>query len=573
MTYVATANVGSTAGWLSRTSWQSAIFAARLNRGDLIRLKAGWACDPLRLNVHRNQPFEFVGSVLPTFLAYSGWSAALHYGPYDDSLGFSDFPPADAEIVWLDFDRYGEARRTPSWFAWLKERLERLRAVTPGPVLLLDAASPDRGRDRFNRELRKVASALPGVYVCPQSMIAAGLTGDYIDRRLAAISGAQLSDQACLETARWLGLAWLPAALGVRIKCVVVDLDWTLYEGAIAEDGPDGIRISDAHKDLMQALLQLRRRGFFLAALTRNDPADVEAFFERNPTMPLKRSDLDAVMASWGSKAKGLEAIAGALSIGTDALLVIDDNAGEIAEVAASAPEARFLHAADPVLAALALTLYPGLHRFEATATDDLRVADVAATTVRRKLAGKANDAPNYLRSLQIRLSFRMDSRALVGRLHELSLKTNQFNTSLQRISEVEVAAYVGDPERRVVAVALADRLSDSGVVAGLFARREDDTLVIDEIAISCRALGRQVEGVIIAEAIRGVLRELPAPRLACRYTEGPRNAPARAWLAEVFGSVPLDSEHAVRDLQDDWLAGLVDPAPVAISWVVDALR
>jgi FkbH-like protein len=573
MTDLATANVGATAGWLVRTSWQSAIFAAQLNRADLIQLKPGWACDPLRVNVHRNQPFEFIGSVLPKFLAYSGWSAVLHYGPYDDSLGFSEVPPADAEIVWLDFHRYGEARRRPSWFAWLKERLARLRAVTSGPVLLLDAASPGRDSDRFNRELRKVALALPGIHVCSQSMIAAGLTGDYIDRRLASISGAQLSDRACLETARWLGLAWLPAALGVRIKCVVVDLDWTLYEGAIAEDGADGIRISEAHQGLIQALLQLRQQGLLLAILTRNDPADVEALFERNPEMPLKRSDLDAVMASWESKAKGLEAIAAALSIGTDALLMIDDNAGEIAEAAASAPEARFLHAADPVSAVRALKLYPGLHRFEATATDALRAADVAATTARRKLAGEANDVPDYLRSLQIRLSLQMDSRALVGRLHELSLKTNQFNTSLQRLSEVEVAAYVDDPERRVVAVALADRLSDSGVVAALFARREDDTLVIDEIAISCRALGRHVEGVIIAEAIRGVLRELPARRLACRYTEGPRNAPARIWLAEVFGSLPLDSERAVRDLHDDWLAGLVDHASVAISWVVDALR
>jgi predicted enzyme involved in methoxymalonyl-ACP biosynthesis len=137
----------------------------------------------------------------------------------------------------------------------------------------------------------------------------------------------------------------------------------------------------------------------------------------------------------------------------------------------------------------------------------------------------------------------------------------------------VEVAAYVDDPERRVVAIALADRLADSGVVAALFARREDDTLVVDEIAISCRALGRHVEGVIIAEAILGVLRELPARRLACRHTEGPRNAPARDWLTEVFGSLPVASERAVRELHDDWLAGLVDPAPVAISWVVDAIR
>jgi HAD superfamily phosphatase (TIGR01681 family) len=340
MTDLATANAGSAAGWLSRTSWQSAIFAAQLNRADLIQLKPGWACDSLRLNVHRNQPFEFIGSVLPKFLAYSGWSAALHYGPYDDSLSFAEVPPADAEIVWLDFDRYAEAGRGPSWFAWLQQRLGRLRATTLGPVLLLDEASPDHGTDRFNRELRKVVSELPGVHVLPQSMIAAGLTDNYIDRRLAGISGTQLSDQACLETARWLGLAWLPAALGVRIKCVVVDLDWTLYEGAIAEDGPDGIRISEAHKDLMRGLLQLRRQGIFLAALTRNDPADVEAFFEGNPEMPLKRSDLDAVVASWGSKARGLDAIADSLRIGTDSLLMVDDNAGEIAEAAASCSEA-----------------------------------------------------------------------------------------------------------------------------------------------------------------------------------------------------------------------------------------
>jgi predicted enzyme involved in methoxymalonyl-ACP biosynthesis len=106
--------------------------------------------------------------------------------------------------------------------------------------------------------------------------------------------------------------------------------------------------------------------------------------------------------------------------------------------------------------------------------------------------------------------------------------------------------------------------------VGAVFTRREADTLVIDEIAISCRALGRQVEGMMIAEAIRGVVRELPVSRVACRFTPGPRNEPARKWFVDMFDSVPTGHQPGVRDLGGDWLSRVVDAAPVAIRWVSD---
>ena len=120
-----------------------------------------------------------------------------------------------------------------------------------------------------------------------------------------------------------------------------------------------------------------------------------------------------------------------------------------------------------------------------------------------------------------------------LGRLHELSIKTNQFNTALARFSKAEVARRLGAPDCRVVAVSLKDRLSDSGVIAAIQTRRNGLELLIDEIAISCRALGRgsKISSSPRAAVVRSA-QDLGARRVRLVVRDGPRNEPARDWVA-----------------------------------------
>jgi FkbH-like protein len=380
---------------------------------------------------------------------------------------------------------------------------------------------------------------VPGVRIVPISDILAGLGSRAFDARATAITGMPLSDAACLLVARALGMVWLPSVLAPRLKAIAFDLDHTLYAGVLGEDGPDGLVMTPVHAELQRKLVALRDEGIFLAAISRNEAADVDRLFEVREDFPLRREHLSARSISWRDKATGIREICAALHIGADAVLYMDDNPGEIAAVATQVPGIHVLHAADPRLTSRAVDLYPCLHGYPRGKDDALRVADLAANAQREEAAREAASPEEYLRSLEVVLRFSIDQPAQRGRMAELSNKTNQFNTAFLRLSEAEVAKRLDDPECRTICVALRDRLSDSGIVAIFFFSREGSTLAADEIVISCRALGRGIEHAMVTEAVRLACRDLPASQVRFRYQQGPRNGPARDFLTEYVGRAP----------------------------------
>lgn len=542
--------------WLQRAEWQPTVFAEELRRLDLLRLEAGWPCDSFRLRVHRNQAFEFVASVLGPFLAFGGRRADISYSDYDDSLALQVEGQADVELLWIDFDRYGERLSSRDLAAWFGERVQALRGLTDARILIADSPAPTAATE-LNDELRKLAQSLPGVSVVPLSDIAGALGPRTFDRRAARVTGMPLSDAACLRVARALGLVWLPAALGPRLKAIALDLDNTLYAGVLGEDGPGGVQLSAAHVDLQRKLLRLREQGLFLALASRNEPDDVDRLFAERPDLPLRPGHFSARSIAFRDKAAGIRVIATALRIAPDAILFLDDNPGEIAAVASEVAGVKMLHAADTGLTARALDCYPGLHGYPPGREDALRVADLAAAEERAQAAASAQSREAYLRSLAIVLTFATNQTVHLERMAALSNKTNQFNTGFLRLTDAHVAKRLADPRCRTISIALRDRLSDSGIVGVLFAQRDGSTLVVDEIVISCRALGRNIEQAMVTEALRRALRDLPASEVRFVFREGPRNSPARAFLAEYaglspgadFASIPWDDATATESM------------------------
>lgn len=477
----------------ARAEWQSVVFSERPRRASLLELAAAdLPTTPLRIHVHRNQPFEFVASCAEAFLRYAGWNPIFTFGPYDDSLSFHQRVDADVELVWLDLGRYQEDRKELS--AWLGGRIRYLRSVSDAPIL---AALGDA----------TLIPPLPGVRAC-------------------AVSSMQIGAAECVETARQFAFLWLPPVLRPRLKAVLVDLDHTLYHGVLGEDGPAGVELTPEHVKLQKKLAALQESGVLLAVVSKNEPSDVQALFEQRRDFPVTRHMVSAWSVGWGAKSRGIRDIAASLHIGRDSILFVDDNPGELAEVASATPEVRVLHAADPVETTRALQLYPGLNGYETGEADRLRAADLA-------WAGRrAGSSREYMQSLRIELRFAMNPLDECGRLHDLSMRTNQFNTGLLRLTEAEVARRIADPEYQTVAVRLRDRLSDSGIIGAIFTRCTGDTILVEEICISCRALGRGIEDTLITEALAGIARRASSAReLVFRFVEGARNAPARDWM------------------------------------------
>jgi FkbH-like protein len=547
---------------LDKAARQDVLFATSPSYTELISLQGGWPAHQIAIRVHRNQSFELIERLLTPFLAYGGRRADVMYSPYDDTLPVETDGRADLELVWIDFSRYTQSgERLAEWFV---ERVATLRSRSSAPILVCDWASETTGAVAFNAALRLSVAALAGVDVCEQSQIARTLGSAYGDSRSATVAGTPLSRQATVLTAQTMGLRWIPAALGIRVKAVVVDLDNTLYSGVLSEDGLDGIVVTDEHRALQRDLLELRRRGIFLAITSRNDPEDVAQLLDADGPLEIHAADLAVSIATWDAKTTGVIAVAEQLRIHPDAMLFVDDNAGELAQIACDT-SVRCLHATDPESTRRGLALYPGLFRFRLGDADTVRVHDIQASSVRAAELAAATDPAGYRRALGARLRFRVNPHDLIDRLHELSAKTNQFNTALRRFSAADVAEYMRDAERCVVSVALSDRLSDSGVVATVFARRAGSVLHLDEISISCRALGRQLEQTMVMESVRRMLVELPSSAVTVEWQRGPRNGPALDWLAATSAPLVGDDGFAVISTQSEAADGVI------VEWDRDA--
>lgn len=554
---------------LRKAEWQPVLFTSRPLRSRLLMLRASWVCEPLRIRVHRNHAFEHVASAMGPYLAYAGWRGEFHYSDYDDSLSLgevADAPQVDAEIVWLDFERYDQRHNPTGLTRWLLERLHGLRALSSAPILVLGWGGGGNLARAFHATLDEALGTIPGARLCDPEPVAELLGDRFFDDRAAPLSGTRLSDMACVLLARELTCHWLAASLRPRIKALALDLDQTLYRGVIGEDGPERVELTSSHAELQRRLVALQSQGVFLAMVSRNRLEDVERLFAVRADFPLRWEHFSACSIGWADKALGLGEVAGALRIGVDAMAFVDDNPGELAAVAAHWPPLHTVYAEEDADGTCrTLDWYPGLWTWSVGETDLLRVADLGTATLRAQALEQSANREEYLRSLQIRIDLGLNPRARLARLVELSQKTNQFNLNLGRIGEAEMTRCLEDHGRRVVSIRLRDRLSDSGVIGLVSGRRQGEALVIDELCISCRALGRNLEDLLVGQAVRWILEELPADRVEFEHRTGSRNEPARQWLAQLLRHALVGDQGREAVPVTYWTADQVD-LPVEIN-------
>lgn len=312
------------------------------------------------------------------------------------------------------------------------------------------------------------------------------------------------------------------ARRGGSAKCLVLDLDNTLWGGVIGDDGLDGIAIGqgspegEAFLGFQRYVLSLMERGVILAVCSKNDEANARAAFERHPDMLLRSEHITAFLANWDDKPTNLRRIADQIGIGLDALVFVDDNPFERELVRQTLPMVRVPEM--PEDAALFADRLASAGYFEAvalTSEDAARTQLYAANAARARLRDEATDLAGYLASLDMVLEWQRVDRSGLARATQLANKTNQFNLTTRRYSEAEMAALIVDPAACVLQFRLRDRYGDNGVIALIVAvpAQAPATLEIDAWLMSCRVLGRDVEraclAVLVAEAAAAGVTEL----------------------------------------------------------------
>lgn len=529
---------------IRRMEGQPTLFSARPTRLSLQQLDLGTdKAKAVSINVWRNHAFEAIASLAQPYFAFGNWQVEFRFKDYDDSLMFGGHTPADLELLWLDSSRYMDNTDFNAWSEWLSTRLGVLRATTNAPIIVATWLENAEQVKAF----QAVVDTLPDIYFADLASICAQAKVDLIDKRIAVMVGSPISNAAQPIIARKLACHWFPAAISPPIKALALDLDNTLHRGILGEDGIQGVELTPQHIALQQSIKALQQRGIFLALVSRNEHVDVEALFAQRTDYPLRWDDFTVTEVSWGDKASAIARAASALRISPDAVLFIDDNIGELASVTSQLPNVHAIHAHENAeLTQRAMEYYPGLWRWKVTADDVKRNQDMKANALRESLLAEAADPEEYLRNLQVALVFNNHPGEHLPRLADLCKKTNQFNLAMRRFTQSELTERHQSAQANVSCVQLKDRLSDSGIIAVIVAERHANDLVIEELCISCRALGRQLEDTIILWSIRNMPQLEGAETVSFRVTHGPRNQPAIQWLAKHLG---MDAENIAEGL------------------------
>ena len=376
--------------------------------------------------------------------------------------------------------------------------------------------SPQAMLDRLNDAIRRAARD-DGVLLLDLAREAA--SGSYGDGLAEPLRWHQAKQLVSPNLAPLYGdqLARIAAAsVGLSRKCLVLDLDNTLWGGVVGDDGVAGIQLGqgspsgEAFLAFQRYASLLARRGIILAVCSKNDLSVAEAAFN-HPEMVLKRSDIAAFVANWEDKAGNLRRIASMLDIGLDSLVFVDDNPAERDIVRRELPQVAVPELPDDVADYPARVAAAGY--FEAvsfTADDTTRGRNYTLNAERKAAMSQATDMEGYLRGLEMVLTATPIGPAELARSTQLINKTNQFNLTTRRYSEAEVQRIAEDPQALAVAIRLADKFGDNGLISVVLARPDSSVaegeLLIDSWLMSCRVLGRQVEQAVL-DVLAGTAR------------------------------------------------------------------
>nr|WP_294511222.1 HAD-IIIC family phosphatase [uncultured Rhodopila sp.] len=344
---------------------------------------------------------------------------------------------------------------------------------------------------------------------------------------------------------------WLAAKQGRSFKCLVMDLDNTLWGGVIGDDGLEGIALGqgsplgEAYTAFQEYARELSRRGVILAVCSKNDEANALEPFEKHPDMVLKRGDIASFVANWQNKADNIRAIAQELNIGLDALCFIDDNPFERNLVRQELPMVAVPEVSDdPTGYPVALADGGYFEGLAVTDDDRDRTSQYQGNKARDALKAAVTDLPSYLRGLEMTLIWKGFDRIGLQRIVQLINKSNQFNLTTRRYTDEDVVAVMADADAFGLQLRLTDRFGDNGIIAIVIGRLQDNKdLLIDTWLMSCRVLGRQVEPTTLNLIAREALK-LGAKRLIGEYIPTKKNAMVKDHYARL-GFTVMETDQA----------------------------
>ncbi len=317
-------------------------------------------------------------------------------------------------------------------------------------------------------------------------------------------------------------------------KCLVLDLDNTLWGGVVGEDGLQGIKLDMNAPGanfiaFQQTILDLWNRGVILAINSKNNYEDAMAVIKNHPNMVLKEKHFAAMRINWQDKADNMRELAKELNVGMDSFVFLDDDPMNRSLVKAVLPEVEVPELpSNPEQYAKFLMNMPYFESAAITDEDKMRGNLYVTEKLRKEAEDRFANKGEFLKDLNIELKCYVDDPSCISRLAQLTERTSQFNTNKKSLTEKEVADFILDKNYKVFYGQAQDKFGDYGIISFALVRKDGDkNWIVESLLMSCRALGRGIE-----EAFMDKLREMAVgeniENIRWIFKETEKNMPAR---------------------------------------------
>ena len=392
----------------------------------------------------------------------------------------------------------------------------------------------------YNKRLYELAAELPNLIIFDTNRLVhvLGESRTFDARGTHAFDIPFTNEFMTLLSEEWT--AYVRALMGKTKKCIVLDLDNTLWGGVVGELGPQGIALGadypgNAFAAFQRALLEFYDRGIILAINSKNNPEDVLEVFKKNPHMVLKEEHFSAIRTNWTDKVENLIDISRELNIGLESMVFLDDDPLNRNMVRERLPEVTVpefsIPPEDYVKTLYSLDVF---NQFSLTEEDAKKGKRYAEERQRKQVMKNTKSLDEYIEELNIIMRMSVNDSSIIPRLAQLTQKTNQFNLTTKRYTEHDIKKFI-DGGDFIFAANISDKFGDYGtVIEAIVARgaKSDRDAVLDTLLMSCRVMARGAECAFMDHVIRELGR-LGISQLRGEFIPTAKNKPAENFLAD----------------------------------------
>lgn len=404
----------------------------------------------------------------------------------------------------------------------------------------------------INLKLPELKEAYAGVYINDVDyMVTKKGLDNLLDRKMWYVAKNPYNSSYYLSLAEEYAKI-IRAIYGMTKKCIVLDLDNTLWGGIVGEDGFNGIKLGEGYpgkcyKDFQKELLKLTQRGVILAVNSKNNYDDAMEVINNHPDMILREENFACIKINWNDKATNILEISRELNIGPDSMVFIDDNPVECELVKERLPMVQTcLMPTDPAAFVDFLAGIDCFEKLDITEEDLNRTNMYRAQIKRASFQSQFESLDDFYRNLDMVITVKGAGDFYIPRISQLTQKTNQFNLTTRRYTEEDIRSMTRDGRHRIYAFDVRDKFGDYGIV-GLVIVEElnDKEWFIDTFLLSCRVMNRQVENAMMSFICEQALKN-GIEIIRGEYIPTKKNMPAKDFYRNL-GFVEIDGKYCLN--------------------------